>query len=103
MSQPALPNRHLFPSSRTQLIVTAEELSLFQIYRAQQRGGGFGGNSTAAGTWDLLLWLLSPSQQAAQATGTLPALQGLSPWQDMLCYVTHLIPLSPPTPPWGNG
>lgn len=47
MSQPALPNRHLFSSSRTQLIVTAEKLSLFRIYKAQKRGGGCGGHSRA--------------------------------------------------------
>lgn len=71
MSQPALPNRHLFPSSRTQLIVTAEKLSLFQIYKAQKRGGGCGGNSTAQR--DLLLArgavlrLLSPAQHSGTA------------------------------------
>lgn len=56
MSQPALPNRHLFSSSWTQLIVTAEKLSLSQIYKAQKRGGGFGGNSTALGTTGVYCW-----------------------------------------------
>lgn len=42
MSQSALPNSRLFSSSWTQLIVTPEKLSFFQIYKTQNGGGGSG-------------------------------------------------------------
>lgn len=108
MSQPALPNRHLFSSFWTQLIVTAEKLSLFQIYKAQKRGGGFGGNPTAPGTigsTGICCW------PGMLCYGSCPIPAGTTGYRDPSCsvgpvpmaggaavhYVTQVIPLFPPT------
>ena len=79
MSQSALPNNCLFSSFWTQLIVKSEKLSFFQIYKTQNRGGGFGRELHRAADhqqhWDLppardaVPWLLSPSRQAPQEAG----------------------------------
>lgn len=72
MSQSALPNSRLFSSSWTQLIVTPEKLSFFQIYKTQNGGGGFGRELRRAADhrqrWDLP-WLLSPSRQVPREAG----------------------------------
>lgn len=99
MSQSALPSSPLFSSSWTQLIVTPEKLSFFQIYATENGGGGFGRELRCAADHqqhrdsppvrDAVPWLLSPFREVSLEAGR--ASRSIPP------------PARPPPPPPNGG